>query len=305
MKSQLIKIGSLFCFGFCRKVVRKYSSFMIIFVTIFIGQAMFPNYAISGRVYVSKSISENNSISQYNIKRLKCIEDSKHELQYPPKYAMAKYRTLCVEGEYHFFYMTLLQELIDFSDPDILKAKYEDDVDNMNIETIHSLIKFLDILKKNNRMQQPSQLFEKQIDSIFQRSEQMAQQAIESKDLRQMLIAYYFLLYIEPYKDAKVQMEKVVSNIKKLQASIIQEKEIALINNELKDAIKKGETRNDLEQRISRLPEKDRILIEEMRKKLLEEKSIEDIKWKKEELDKETAKPKEPGINKELKDRIN
>jgi hypothetical protein len=278
---------------------------MIIFVTIFIGQAMFPNYAISGRVYVSKSISENNSISQYNIKRLKCIEDSKHELQYPPKYAMAKYRTLCVEGEYHFFYMTLLQELIDFSDPDILKAKYEDDVDNMNIETIHSLIKFLDILKKNNRMQQPSQLFEKQIDSIFQRSEQMAQQAIESKDLRQMLIAYYFLLYIEPYKDAKVQMEKVVSNIKKLQASIIQEKEIALINNELKDAIKKGETRNDLEQRISRLPEKDRILIEEMRKKLLEEKSIEDIKWKKEELDKETAKPKEPGINKELKDRIN
>lgn len=305
MKSQLIKIGCLFCFGFCRKGVRKNSPFMMIFVIIFIGQVMFPNYAISERQYVPISERANNEITQRNNEKLKCIEDSKHDLEYPnPRNPMEKYRTLCVEKHYYYFDLPL-KELVDFSDPDILKAKYKDDVNNKNIETIHSLIKFLDILKKYNRMKGGSQLFEEQIDSIFHRSEQMAQQAIESKDLRQMFIAYYYLRYIEPYKDAKVQLEKVAFHIKELQASMVQEKEIASIKKELKDAIRKRETRSDLEQKISRLPEKDRILIEEMRKKLLEEKSIEDIKWKKEELDKEPAKPKEKNQNEGLRDRVN
>lgn len=321
MKTVLIRI--YYSLGFKSPKKRDWTtlSCIMMFLVLFVGQTMFPNSAISQYVFRPKTEKENAYIAKRNIETLKHIENAQNKI---PNASVGHIGQIL--GEVDFAYsiynaylgggIGLDVEILQISDPAILKAKYEEDVNNKSIETLHALIRFLDVQKKYNiRPGSNNNQFVKKIDSVIQRAEKMEQQAIESGDLHQMLLVYYWLRFIEPYQDAKVRMEAMVPKIKERQAALILEREIASIKAELRDSINKGETRIELEQRISKLPENERISIEELRKKLLEEKSLQvaktqekkekiekvarrqaeidqAIKWRKEELETGKINPK-------------
>jgi hypothetical protein len=276
----------------------------MMFLVLFVGQTMFPNSAIS------QSLNDNEKI-------LRNIENARIQI---PRANVGTIGQILggVQMDYNWYNKILRPTfqgdivILETSNPELLKNKYEEWSNKKTIETLHSLIRFLDILKKYNKYFNEAKTFENNIDSIIKDTEKMEHRAVGSNDLNQMLLVYYRLRFIEPYKDAKVRMEAMVPIIKERQAALIQEKEIASIKKELENSINKGETRIELEQRISKLPENERISIEELRKKLLEEKSLQAakaqekkekiektarrqeeidqaIKWRKEEL--ETGKP--------------
>lgn len=174
-------------------------------------------------------------------------------------------------------------------DPVLLESEYKGWESNKNLELFHKLI-----LCARERVQAKASLTSSRlvgfVNLLGKIRDSCKKLQAESNDIMLLRAVYWKLRFIEP-----------VPGVKEMLASVNDKIEVVSVKNALKQNIAEGKTDIELEQRITKLPEDARKDIEDLRKKLLEEKGRQLAIAKQEEARREKALRKQQKIDQAIK----
>lgn len=169
-----------------------------------------------------------------------------------------------------------------------LESAYRNWESSKKLQMLHELIEFVKIIPMNDRRQYYElQHFSKYLHTIMDSCLQLKD---SSEDMNLLKALYWKLRLIEPVKGVDKELASVETKI-----------EILSVKTALKQNVAEGRTDYELEQRISKLPEDARKEIQELRNKLLEEKSRQLAMAKEEEARKEKALKRQREIDQAIK----
>lgn len=179
--------------------------------------------------------------------------------------------------------------LLEAFEPAKLEATYKEWKNDRRLDALHELIRSGRLMATNKICRYECGTFSTNIYRVLQSTEVLEKKALDSTDLNPLYVAYWRLLFIEPYSytggskdylltssdDIKTRISRIENRIKESQVILAEKMEIESIKTALKDTIDTGKLNAELEERISALPDAQRTSIEAFRKDLLDEKKTE------------------------------